>query len=154
VALSEVIDPAGLRECCAAERWVEQMLAGVPYASAGELLEASERAFDGLTPADWAQAFAGHARIGEPRSGDARGSAEQAGAADTDPATRAALRAGNVAYEERFGHVFMIRAAGLTADEMLSALHQRLHNTPEAEFRTATEQQREITRLRLLNLTR
>jgi OHCU decarboxylase len=154
VALSQVIDPAGLRECCAAERWVQQMLAGAPYASTEELLDASERAFDALASDDWAQAFGGHARIGEPRSGDARGSVEQVGATDTDPATRAALRAGNVAYEERFGHVFLIRAAGLTAEEMLSALSRRLHNTPEAEFHTATEQQREITRLRLLNLTR
>lgn len=153
MAPSQVIDLAALRGCCASERWVDQVLGGGPYASTAELLDASERAFDTMTADDWAQAFAAHARIGEPRSGDQRGSEEQAGARDADPATLAALRDGNAAYEERFGHVFLIRAAGLSAQEMLSALQQRLVNTPEAEFHNASQQQRQITRQRLLDLT-
>jgi OHCU decarboxylase len=153
VALSQATDVGVLRECCASERWVEHVLADGPFTSRQELLDASERAFDTLTADDWAQAFAAHARIGEPKSGDRRGSEEQAGARDADPDTLAALRDGNAAYEKRFGHVFLIRAAGLSAHEMLSALHRRLLNTPEAEFQNATEQQRQITRQRLLALT-
>jgi OHCU decarboxylase len=130
---------------------VALMAADGPHDSEEALLAAAERAFDALGRDDWRQAFAAHARIGEPRDGDAVGAAEQSGTGNADAATLAALRAGNAAYEERFGHVFLIRAAGLTAEEMLAALRLRLANPPEAEFRTATEQQRAITRLRLLD---
>jgi OHCU decarboxylase len=61
----------------------------------------------------------------------------------------AALGAGNDEYEARFGYVFLIRARGLSAAEMLAALRERLHNSPDVELEIAAEQQREITRLRL-----
>ncbi|PYO61317.1 MAG: hypothetical protein DMD70_07140, partial [Gemmatimonadetes bacterium] len=53
------------------------------------------------------------------------------------------------AYEERFGHVFLISATGRTADEMLVALRGRLTNDPATELRVAAEEQAKITRLRL-----
>ena len=74
---------------------------------------------------------------------------EQAGAADGAAATLAALAQGNVMYEERFGHVFLISATGKTADEMLGALRGRLSNDPATELRVAAEEQAKITRLRL-----
>jgi 2-oxo-4-hydroxy-4-carboxy-5-ureidoimidazoline decarboxylase len=52
------------------------MRAGAPYDSADDVLAAADAAFDALEPADWRQAFAAHARIGEPREGDPRGAAE------------------------------------------------------------------------------
>src|SRR6266550_1770370 len=61
----------------------------------------------------------------------------------------AALAQGNVTYEERFGHVFLISATGKTADEMLGALRGRLSNDPATELRVAAEEQAKITRLRL-----
>src|SRR5205809_926207 len=61
----------------------------------------------------------------------------------------AALPQGNVTYEERFGHVFLISATGKRADEMLSALRGRLSNDPATELRVAAEEQAKITRLRL-----
>jgi len=148
-----LIDPARLIECCASRRWVELMQAGAPYASRQQLLAAADRAFDALGWDDWLEAFAAHARIGEPRAGDRQGAAEQAGAADADPETLAELRSGNAAYEARFGHVFLIRAAGLSAEQMLTALSERLENSVEVELRNAAQQQRQITRLRLLGLT-
>lgn len=154
MALSPVLDQSALSECCASERWTEQMLAGCPYASTEALLDASERAFDALAADDWLEAFAAHARIGEPKPGDRRGSSEQAGAARADPGTLEALKRANAEYEERFGHVFLIRAAGRSAQELLAALRERMHNPPEVELQNAARQQREITRLRLLNLTR
>lgn len=152
--ICNVIETARLIECCASARWVELMEAQAPYGSGEELLAAADQAFDALAPADWRQAFAAHARIGEPKPGDQRAGSEQAGAAQADPATLEALRADNAVYEERFGHVFLIRAAGLSGPEMLAALHQRLQNPPDVEFHNATEHQRQITRLRLLDMTR
>ena len=77
---------------------------------------------------------------------------EQAGAADAAAATLAALAQGNVTYEERFGHVFLISATGKPADEMLGALRGRLSNDPATELRVAAEEQAKITRLRLNKL--
>ena len=147
-----VIGAAQLHQCCASERWVELVEAGAPYGSAQELEDASERAFDALAAEDWRHAFAAHARIGEPRPGDATGAAEQSGVAGAPPETLAALKAANAAYEARFGHVFLIRAAGLSAEQILAAVKDRIGNPPELELRTAADQQRQITRLRIREL--
>lgn len=152
--ISPLIEHTPFIECCASQRWVELMRAGAPYTSAEELLAASDRAFDVLTPRDWGQAFAAHARIGESRPGDERGAAEQSGAAGAGAGTLAALRDGNAEYEARFGRVFLIRASGLSAEEMLAALRERLANPPDVELRIAAEQQRQITDLRLRELAR
>lgn len=130
------------------------MEAGAPYRSPAELLDASERAFDELCADDWRQAFAAHARIGSPSQDDPRGTAEQSGMQGADPPTLALLKRRTADYEARFGHVFLIRATGRSAAEMLAALEERMENPPEVEFRHAAEEQREITRLRLLELTR
>ena len=57
--------------------------------------------------------------------------------------------AGNRAYEERFGYIYIVCATGKTAAEMLAILESRLSNDPETELPVAAEQQRQITRLRL-----
>jgi len=63
--------------------------------------------------------------------------------------TTAALAEENRRYEDRFGHVFLISAAGRTAVDVLAALRQRIDNDPETELKVASEEQRKITRLRL-----
>jgi 2-oxo-4-hydroxy-4-carboxy-5-ureidoimidazoline decarboxylase len=141
-----------LGRCCGARRWVEAMLAARPFASDAELLAAAERVWWGLGRTDWLEAFAVHPRIGDRGSGGALtdwARREQAGADGAAGATLAALAQGNLTYEERFGHVFLISATGKTADEMLGALRGRLANDPAAELRVAAEEQAKITRLRL-----
>lgn len=138
--------------CCGSVRWVELMRAGGPYDSAEALLAASERAFDALGREDWLQAFAAHSRIGAVRRGDVTGAGEQVGVVGADPTVLDALVVANTEYERRFGFVFLIRARGRSARELLSALQARLHNPRAVEFATACEQQREITRLRLEEL--
>jgi 2-oxo-4-hydroxy-4-carboxy-5-ureidoimidazoline decarboxylase len=74
---------------------------------------------------------------------------EQAGAAAATPDVQAALRAGNLAYETRFGHIFLICATGQSATDMLAALRQRLSNEPGAEREIVRDELRRIVRLRL-----
>jgi 2-oxo-4-hydroxy-4-carboxy-5-ureidoimidazoline decarboxylase len=74
---------------------------------------------------------------------------EQAGAAGAGAGVRAALLAGNVEYEERFGHVFLICAAGRPAGEMLGALRARLGHDPESEHEVVRGELLRIVRLRL-----
>jgi OHCU decarboxylase len=67
---------------------------------------------------------------------------------------RQAIARGNAAYEKRFGHVFLIAAAGRSAEEILANLRARLDNDPGTELRVAAEEHRRITRLRIERLMR
>jgi 2-oxo-4-hydroxy-4-carboxy-5-ureidoimidazoline decarboxylase len=145
-----------LLACCAADSWVRTLLAGRPYPSLEALLTASDAAV--LTMGDDAldQALAGHARIGQRPEGEAREArwsrAEQAAALDADAEVSARLAAGNRLYEQRFGRVFLIRAAGRSAEEMYDALRTRLANDEQAERSVVLHELADIVRLRLTGL--
>jgi 2-oxo-4-hydroxy-4-carboxy-5-ureidoimidazoline decarboxylase len=62
------------------------------------------------------------------------------------------LTEGNLAYEKRFGHVFLICASGLSGWEMLDQLRTRLANDPEAERTVVRRELLKITQLRLAKL--
>lgn len=145
-----------LRACCASSTWVARVLAGRPYATAAELLDTADRASRELSAEDVAQALSAHARIGEWAEGDSAEAklsrSEQASVSDAGAATRERLRERNVAYEQRFDRVFLVRAAGRTPDEMLAELERRLGNDDETEQREVLEQLAQITRLRVEGL--
>jgi 2-oxo-4-hydroxy-4-carboxy-5-ureidoimidazoline decarboxylase len=147
------------RSCCGSSRWVEAMMLGRPFANPGALLAAADAAWDATGPADWDEAFAHHPRIGEaaasvPVSEAARAwsAGEQRAAAGGSPATRAALAEATRAYERRFGRIYLVCAAGRSAEELVADLRTRMRNEPERERAVAAEEQRKITRLRLLAL--
>ena len=50
-----------------------------------------------------------------------------------DAAVMAALAEGNREYEQRFGRVFLIRAAGRSSSEVLAELRRRLGNDDATE---------------------
>jgi 2-oxo-4-hydroxy-4-carboxy-5-ureidoimidazoline decarboxylase len=135
---------AAMLACCASRRFAAAMAAARPYSSQAAALAAVETVFESLTWPDVLEAMEGHPRIGARVSG--RSAAEQSGVADD---SRAALQAGNTAYEERFGHVFLICATGLSGEQMLAALRQRLDHDEENERTVATAELREITLLRV-----
>ena len=126
------------------------MAAGWPYADITALLGAADRAWAELEPSDWADALAGHPRIGE--SG---GSApdvserEQQGVREASTDLRSQLAEANRRYETRFGHVFLIAAAGKSAEDILAALRARMDNEPATEARVAAAEHRKIARMRL-----
>ena len=128
------------------------MAAARPYGSADAARRRADELFDELQRDDWLQAFAAHAAIGAPRPGDRQGAGEQAAVAGAGGELLDALRTATSATEERFGHVFLIRARGRSAGEMLAALNERIGNPPEQELRNAARAQREITELRLAEL--
>jgi 2-oxo-4-hydroxy-4-carboxy-5-ureidoimidazoline decarboxylase len=74
---------------------------------------------------------------------------EQSGTRDAPADVRAGLRAGNAAYEERFGHVFLICATGMSAASMLAALQARLGHDPAREREVVRDELMKIVRLRL-----
>jgi 2-oxo-4-hydroxy-4-carboxy-5-ureidoimidazoline decarboxylase len=142
-----------LRPCCASSRWVAELAAGRPFGTLARLLAASDAAMAGLSWSDIGEALAAHPRIGERAAGTSREAAwsrgEQSGAADAGAAARDALAAGNVAYEQRFGHVFLIRAAGRSAAGILAELRQRLEQDEPTERETVRSELAQIAALRL-----
>jgi len=145
-----------LRACNASPRWVDQVLAHRPYADAASLLDVAEREARALPWAEVRRALDAHPRIGERATGastEAQWSRrEQSTVGTSDDRTQDVLRAGNAAYERRFGHVFLIRAAGRSAEEMVAELDRRLGNDESRERAEVTEQLAQITRLRLQTL--
>jgi len=135
---------AEMLACCASRRFAAAMAAGRPYPSPAAAEAAVETVFGSLTWPDVLEAMDAHPRIGARVSGPS--AAEQSGVADD---SRAALQAGNAAYEERFGHVFLICATGLSGEQMLAALRQRLANDETSERLAATAELRKITVLRV-----
>jgi 2-oxo-4-hydroxy-4-carboxy-5-ureidoimidazoline decarboxylase len=149
--------PAGLARqrllaCCSSARWAAEVESGRPYASTDELLASSDAATAGLAPADLEQALAGHPRIGERHGADDRSRREQAGVIGADPAAIQALADGNQAYEQRFGHIYLVCATGRSAGELLALLRQRLANDPGAEREVVRRELAKINRIRLARL--
>ena len=133
--------------CLAVPRWAGDVLAGQPYADRDALLAAADTAARELTDEELDQALSGHPRIGE--RGGAQSRREQSG---VDPAagdTAARLEAGNAAYEARFDRVFLIRAAGRDAEEILAELGRRLQNDDATERAETVDNLRQIALLRL-----
>ncbi len=62
------------------------------------------------------------------------------------------LAEANRRYEARFGHVFLIAAAGKSADEILATLLARMDNDPVTEARVAAAEHRKIARMRLARM--
>jgi 2-oxo-4-hydroxy-4-carboxy-5-ureidoimidazoline decarboxylase len=143
-----------LMACCAVPEWAEHVALGRPYPSVGSLTAVGARALAELSWAQVARALAAHPRIGERPAGASREAAwsrrEQGDTAASPEAE--ALRAVNLAYEERFGHVFLIFASGRTPAEMLAAAQARLANDPETEQQVVREELGKIVRLRLERL--
>lgn len=145
-----------LHSCCAAEAWVEHMVAGRPYRSEAALYAASDRATAELDAGGLAQALAGHPRIGDAapaHGGDGRSTAwsrgEQASVATAGADLLGKLAAANVAYERRFGHVYLVCASGRGAAELLAVCRARLDNDPEIERGVVLGELAKINRLRL-----
>jgi 2-oxo-4-hydroxy-4-carboxy-5-ureidoimidazoline decarboxylase len=114
---------------------------------------------DGLLaarPYDDLDALAGHPRIGERADGvdeesAARSAREQSAMSQADSDLQEAVTRGNAEYEERFGRIYLVAAAGRSADELLSLLHQRLGNDPTTELEVVRGELARISRIRLTN---
>lgn len=146
---------AALTACCDVPNWVATVRDGRPYANVDDLADVADKAAREFSPVDVDRALAAHPRIGEraPQAGqDAREAAwsrQEQSAVARDGDTIAALQAGNRAYEERFGRVFLICATGLSADDVLTELHWRLANDEASEAAVVAEELRKIALLRL-----
>lgn len=142
-----------IAHCVAIPEWAGELVAARPFATLEALLKSGDelaRSWDGQA---LNQALSAHPRIGEKAGGNGKEAElsrnEQSSVNAQDDDLKQALRAGNAAYEQRFGRVFLIRAKGRSGEEMLAELQRRLNNDPQPEQQEALNQLREITLLRL-----
>ncbi|MEV6418476.1 2-oxo-4-hydroxy-4-carboxy-5-ureidoimidazoline decarboxylase [Streptomyces sp. NPDC051662] len=143
---------AALHEVCAGRAWGTKLLARRPYADLNALLAASDTATSELDGAELAEALAGHPPIGRPKPGDPVSAREQRGMAGAPEELKAELLELNLAYQERFGHVFLICATGATGERMRDALKTRMGHTPERERAIVRTELGKINRIRLTRL--
>jgi len=148
---------AELLAVCAASAWGSAVAALRPYPSRSAVLAAADAAARGLSWPDVLRGLSAHPRIGERARGGSKEAAwsrrEQSTAESSgDDGTRAALVAANHAYEDKFGHVFLIFASGRTQEEILAAALDRIGNDEETERAVVTDELRKIALLRLERL--
>lgn len=156
LASFNALDPgtaAGLvRPCVDNDEWVKAVVDGRPYASVEDALARAADAAAGWTAADLEHALAHHPRIGDQAAGttsEATMSRNEQAGVGLNSVSGSQMLAGNRAYEQRFGRVFLIRAAGRGANEILTELNRRLNNSDDQETEEAIEQLRQIALLRL-----
>ncbi|MFE7572198.1 2-oxo-4-hydroxy-4-carboxy-5-ureidoimidazoline decarboxylase [Streptomyces sp. NPDC057539] len=143
---------AALHEVCAGRAWGTKVLARRPFADLDALLAAGDSATSELDGADLAEALAGHPPIGRPKPGDPASAREQRGMAGASEELKAEMLELNLAYQERFGHVFLICATGATGERMRDALKSRMGHTPERERAIVRTELGKINRIRLTRL--
>ena len=138
--------------CCASKAFAKAIADGRPYRDPAAVLAAVDTTFDALTWDDITESVNGHPRIGDRAASGGMSAAEQSGAAAAGDQVRRGLTEGNLAYEKRFGHIFLICASGLSGQDMLTALRARLGNDQDAERAVVRAELLKITRLRMTKL--
>ena len=145
--------------CCGSSAWAERMTERRPYATVKQLEAVADEEWADLNPQDWLEAFKAHPKIGENKAEKAQSDTaegwsdqEQSGTREASQEVLDALHEANRAYEEKFGFIFIVCATGKSAQEMLEILERRLENDRDTEIKTAAEEQRKITQLRLEKL--
>jgi 2-oxo-4-hydroxy-4-carboxy-5-ureidoimidazoline decarboxylase len=158
-ALAPATRAEALAACCGAAAWVAMLNEQFPFNSLPALHEAAERTWYNLSEADWREAFTHHPKIGDVTALKEKfastatwAAGEQGAVRQASDETLAALAAGNAAYEQKFGYIFIVCATGKSAEEMLALLEARLPHSPSREIHVAMGEQAKITRLRLTKL--
>jgi 2-oxo-4-hydroxy-4-carboxy-5-ureidoimidazoline decarboxylase len=138
--------------CSESRSFARRIVGDRPYRDPAALQDAVTVAFEAMTWDDIVESMNAHPRIGDRVRAGGSSAAEQSGAASASDAVRQALAEGNSAYEQRFGHVFLVCATGLSGQDMLDQLRARLDHDPDAERAVVREELLKITRLRLAKL--
>nr|WP_283249793.1 2-oxo-4-hydroxy-4-carboxy-5-ureidoimidazoline decarboxylase [Streptomyces sp. TS71-3] len=130
--------------CCASPGWARRIVAHRPYPNVGALMAASDEAAYDLSPDELTEALSRESLALPPGAGYS--------------AAHTALSAAHVAYENKFGHVFVICLddfpQGEALDQVLAGIRARLSNEPEEERVLAAEELRRLARGRIARLVR
>jgi 2-oxo-4-hydroxy-4-carboxy-5-ureidoimidazoline decarboxylase len=139
--------------CVAVPRWARELAARRPYTERDELLTEADRLSASLTDEEVRQALDDHPRIGQRAAQHsataAMSASEQSGVDGSDTSLADRLLAANRAYEARFGHIYLVCAAGRNGEELLADAAGRMANDPATELAVVRRELGRIARLRL-----
>ena len=144
-----------LNNCVHIPAWAEKIISERPYSSTSVLLGYAEQLSHTWSWQEIQAALATHPKIGERQAKTQLNAKEQDFSAkeqagiSLDEQTQQALLQGNLEYEQKFGFIFLIKAAGLSSEDILKKLHQRLQNNLAIEKVIVHEQLAAIALLRL-----
>jgi 2-oxo-4-hydroxy-4-carboxy-5-ureidoimidazoline decarboxylase len=145
--------------CCTSHGWIDGMVAARPFISLEQCHEVALSVWTGLGEQDFLQAFEGHPKIGDVTSLREKyahtkklAAGEQSSVDDASEEVIQALAAGNAAYQQKNGFIFIVCATGKSALEMLELLNQRLPNERAEELKNAAAEQAKITTIRINKL--
>ncbi|MGA0839882.1 MAG: 2-oxo-4-hydroxy-4-carboxy-5-ureidoimidazoline decarboxylase [Pseudomonadales bacterium] len=139
--------------CSHSALWAQRMLSRRPFCHIQDIRDAASAAWVGASEQDWLDAFSGHPKIGDVdylrARFDQQARNEQGQVLSASTATLASLADLNQRYLERHGFIFIIRAAGLSAEAMLAALQSRIDRSRSEELEEAARQHARIALSRL-----
>lgn len=144
-----------LQQCVHIPRWSNEILTERPFASVNALLKYAEQRAQTWSWEEVLTALHTHPRIGEKKAQSVLSEKEQQfsnreqSSLNANRETLEAIEKGNLAYEKKYGFIFLIKASGLNSEDILTALNYRLNNDPEIEQRIVQQQLLEIALLRL-----
>ena len=146
-------------KCCGSSKWINEMVEARPFSDRDAITKFAEKAWFYCFEEDWLEAFRHHPKIGDVKSLNEKFSStkewageEQKRVAEADQQTIEKLADLNTNYEEKFGFIFIVCANGLSAQEMLGMLEDRMNNDYQHELMIAMGEQHKITLLRLEKL--
>lgn len=139
---------------------VQRALAQRPFASAAQFKHACARVVDAATPAEQLALIrahpelAGKAMVDHSLTAASTDEQSRAGLTRCTPEEFARLQTLNAAYQQRFGHPFILavrgpRGTGLTKADILAAFARRLHHHPDAERAECLRNIHRIAEIRL-----
>ncbi|HEX4722590.1 MAG TPA: 2-oxo-4-hydroxy-4-carboxy-5-ureidoimidazoline decarboxylase [Pseudonocardiaceae bacterium] len=135
------------RQCVAIDRWARELADHRPYASLETLLARAAELSASLSDDEIQHALGDHPRIGERVAVNSMSATEQSGVDSVTLADR--LLAANLAYERRFGHIYLVCASGRDGEDLLADLAARMGNDPTTELAVVRRELGKIARLRL-----
>lgn len=143
--------------CCHCDSWATTLTDEIATTSSLEdLKKLMSETWSTASEEDYLEAFSAHPKIGDIKvlqdKFAVQAHAEQGQVKQASQETLESLMVENDRYFDKFGFIFIICATGKSADEMLSALTERLENDRAAELQNAADEQEKIMFLRLAQI--
>ena len=144
-----------LSSCVHIDDWVQQLIKQRPFNSVQQLMEVAKQSTQSWTWSQVKLALDQHPRIGQKKAHRTLNQKEQLfseqeqGSLKLDEIVLHQLAEANQQYEDRFGYIFLIRAAGRDSVEILAEIKRRLTHSPLEEQTEVKAQLAQIALLRL-----
>ena len=141
-------DVAGKRkilyQCCPSEAWVRDMIPVFPVGSLHDLLEHAEEKWYDCNPAEWQETFLTPCPQRETLETQEHISFEGNSESTADE-NLALLAEAKAEYEETFGFPYILFTPGMSQQDQLITIRERLHHSVQEELEVAAREQLRIT---------